>query len=210
MIGPFAFCFPIRPEKGINCRKGKLFFIFELMIITVKMKKLIFIFLFLPICLFAQSYSETVDMPGKDASALYNKALKWFKESFPDGDAESLKEDQANGILTGREKFAYLIYSNNVAVNMTATYILRISVKDGQYKYEFDNVMIEHGKKFPLSSFKNGMTREGTIEMYKASGMPAPSKKMIETNIEYSTKVVNQFETEINRIIESLKEKMEQ
>ncbi len=174
------------------------------------MVKLLFILLLLPIGLFAQSYTETVDVPSKDAASLYNTARKWFAENFNKSGNEPVKEERDNGILMGRGKYTYLVYSDNVAYNMTATYILRINVKDGQYKYEFDNVMVEHGRKFPLSSFKEGSTREGAIKMYKTSGMPVPSKRVIDQNIDYSTKVVNQLETEINRIAESLEEKMKQ
>ncbi len=172
------------------------------------MNKLIFILLLLPAGLCAQSYSETVNVPGKDAASLYNKARQWFSEKMNNNDSETLKEDRVNGILTGKGKYDYMIYSNDVAMSMAATYLLRISVKEGQYKYEFDNVMIEHGRKYALSEFKNGMTREGTIKMYKISGLDTPSKKMIESNIDTSTKVVNQFEEEVNRITESLKETM--
>jgi hypothetical protein len=172
------------------------------------MRKVFLILFLLPIGLFAQSYTETVDIPGKEASTLYNKAKKWFAESMNNSDNETLIEDQSKGILTGKEKFSYLIYSNDVVVNMIATYLLRVIIKDGLYKYEIDNVMIEHGKKFPLSAYKNGTTKEGTIETFKASGMTTPSKKMIETNVDFSTKVVNQFEEEIKRVTESLKESM--
>lgn len=174
------------------------------------MNKLFFILFLLPVGLFAQSNTETVDVPGKDAVTLYNTAKQWFAETFKTPGNEALKEEVDKGVLTGKEKYVYLIYSNNVAYNMIATYILRISVKDGQYKYEFDNVMIEHGRKFPLSSFKDGTTREGTIKMYKASGRLTPSKRVIEMNIDYSTKVVNNIEAEFKRITDSLEAKMKQ
>jgi hypothetical protein len=172
------------------------------------MNKLFLILFLLPAGLFAQSYTETVDVPGKDAAALYKKAKEWFAQSPNTTVNEPLKEEEAKGILAGKEKLNYLIYSNNVAVNLIANYVLRIIVKDGQYKYEIDNVMIEHGNKFPLVAFKNGLTREGTIDMYKAAGMKSPSKKMIESNIDYNTKVVKGLETELNRVTESLKEGM--
>jgi hypothetical protein len=172
------------------------------------MNKLFFILFLLPVGLFAQSYTETVDVPGKDAASLYKKAKEWFTESSNVTANEPLKEDVAKGILAGKEKLNYLIYSNNVAINVIANYVFRIIVKDGQFKYEVDNVMIEHGTKFPLAAFKNGLTREGTIEMYKAAGMKSPSKKMIESNIDYNTKVVTGFETELKRVTDSLKERM--
>lgn len=172
------------------------------------MKKLLFLFLLMPACLLAQNYTAAVDVPGKDAATLYNKAKEWFAESFSTPGKEPLVEDKANGKLTGKENFTSLIYSNDVAVNLAASYTVKVSVKDGQYKYEFENIMVEHGRKYPLSTFKNGTTREGTIEMFKIAGMKSPSKKMIEANIDYNSKVVKQVDEEINRLIENLGEKM--
>ena len=162
----------------------------------------------MPACLLAQSYAEAVDVPGKDAATLYNRAKEWFSEGFNAQADEPFIEDKAQGKLTGKGKFKFLIYSNDVAVNLNTTYTLKISVTDGQYKYEFENIMLEHGKKFPVSTFKQGSTREGTAEMYKMAGMKSPSKKMIEMNVNYNTRVIKQLEFELGRITESLSEKM--
>lgn len=117
-------------------------------------------------------------------------------------------EDKVQGKLTGNENATFLIYSNDIAAKMNMTYALKVSVKDGQYKYEFDNIMVEHGKKYPLATFKNGSTVEGIKELFKTSGMKNISKKMIEVNVDYNTKVVNQVDMELKRLIDSLKEAM--
>lgn len=172
------------------------------------MNKLILLLFLMPLGLFAQTYSASVDVPGKDAAALYIKAKEWFAESFNAPGVVPPTEDIVKGTLTGRESVASLIYSNDVAVNINISFIFKVSVKDGQYQYDIDNIMIERGKKFPLSAFKNGSTRQGTIDMYKAGGQKTPSNKTIEENIEYSVNIVNKVNSELNRLIDSLAEKM--
>jgi hypothetical protein len=172
------------------------------------MKKLLFVLFLMPSCLFAQSYSETVEVQGENAATLYTKAKEWFVETFNGKGDQAPTEDKTNGKLTGRGSATSLIYTNDVAINMILTYALKVSVKDGQYKYEFENIMVEHGKKFPLTAFKSGTTVEGTKELFKISGMKSPSKKMIDQNIDYNTRVIKQVDIELNRIIDSLAEKM--
>jgi hypothetical protein len=172
------------------------------------MNKLIIILFLMPLSLFAQTYNASVDVPGKNAAALFSKAKEWYAESFTGPGVVPPTEDIAKGTLTGRESVASLIYSNSVAVNINISFIFNVSVKDGQYQYEIDNIMIERGKKFPLSAFKNGSTRQGTIDMYKAGGQKTPSNKTIEENIEYSVNIVNKVNSELNRLIDSLAEKM--
>jgi len=139
------------------------------------MRKLFIILFFMPFGLFAQSYVKTVDVPGKDAATLYNKAKEWFAESFTTPGSVPPTEDPAQLKLTGRESVTSMIYSNQVAVSFKTSFLLILSFKDGQYKYEFDNIMVDRGQRIALSTFKNGTTRQGTIEMYKAAGQKTPS-----------------------------------
>lgn len=172
------------------------------------MKNLIFVLLLMPTCLFAQNYSGTVDVKGKDAAMLYNSAKEWFAVTFNAKSDLPPVEDKVEGKLTGNENAAFLIYSNDIAAKMNMTYSLKVSVKDGQYKYEFDKIMVEHGKKYPLSTFKNGSTAEGIKELFKTSGMKNITKKMIEVNVDYNNKVISRVDTELNRLIDSLAETM--
>ena len=172
------------------------------------MKKFFLILLILPLSLFAQSYSGEVKVPGKEAAVLFSKSQEWFSENHKTADNVPPVEDISNRKIKGNGKFMFIIYSNGLAINMITTYAVTVDVNDGLYSYAFENIMIEHGRKFPLSSFKNGMTREGTIEMFKMGGLNTPSKKMIETNMDYNTKVFEQFEANINRVITSLEDKM--
>ena len=172
------------------------------------MNKLFLLLFLMPFGLFAQSYTKTVDVPGKDAVMLYNKAKGWFAESFNTPGSVPPTEDAAQRKLTCRESVTSMIYWNEVAVSFKTSFLLILSFKDGQYKYEFDNIMVDRGQKIALSTFKNGTTREGTIEMYKAAGQKTPSNKTIESNIEYSVKIVNKVDAELNRLIDSLADKM--
>ena len=172
------------------------------------MRKLLFVLFLLPSGLYAQSYTESVNVPGKNAAALYAKAKEWFTETY-NGKADlPPTEDKAAGKLSGKGSATFLVYSNDVAVNLILSYALRINVKDGQYKYEFDNIMVEHGRKFPLAIFKNGTTVEGTKELFQTSGSKAPSKKMIELNIDYNNRVITSVDNELKRLIDNLSEKM--
>lgn len=172
------------------------------------MKKLLFILLIIPNFLFAQKYSAEVPVEGRKASHLFGKAKEWFAENHKSSDNSPFIEDVLSGKIKGNGQFSFMIYANDVALNMVTFYNLVISVKDNSYSYTFDNIMLEHGRKFPFSSFKDRMTKEGSIEMFKAAGVKVPSKKMIETNVDYNTKVVNQCEADFERIISSLEEKM--
>lgn len=172
------------------------------------MNKLFLILLFLPVGLVAQGYTKTVDTPGKYATALFSTAKQWYSENFKGPGIDPPKEDAAQSKLSGRGMVKSLIYSNAVAVNINISFLLTVTVKDGQYKYEFDNIMIEHGQRIALAQFKEGTSKEGTIEMYKSAGMKPPSNKTIEESIDYSKKVVDKADEELNRLIDSLAEKM--
>ena len=172
------------------------------------MRKLLFVLFLIPTCLFAQSYTEAVDVPGKNAATLYKSAKEWYAENINVKGDLPLTEDNAAGKMLGKGSATFLVYSNDVAVNMIMTYALKLNVKEGQYTYEFYNIMIEHGRKFPYATFKSGSTIEGTKELYKTSGMKSPTKKMLEANVEYNTKVLNQVDIELKRLIESLSDKM--
>lgn len=172
------------------------------------MKKILFLLLMVPNFLFAQKYSGDVKVEGKKASYLFGKAKEWFAENHKSADNAPFIEDVSNNKIKGSGQFSFMIYANDVAVNMVTFYNLTVSVKDNAYSYSFDNIMLEHGRKFPLASFKEGMTKEGSTEMFKTGGVKVPSKKMIETNVNYSIKVVTQCEADLERIISSLEEKM--
>ncbi len=172
------------------------------------MKKLLFILLFVPHFLFAQNYSGEVKVPGKNAVYLFGKAREWFAENHKSPDKTPFTEDVSNGKIKGSGQFSFMVYSNDIAMNVAAFYNLIITIRDNSYSYSFDNIMLERGRKFPLSTFKEGMTKEGTVEMFKTGGVKAPGKKMIETNMDYNTKVVNQCESEIERIASSIEDKM--
>jgi len=174
------------------------------------MKKLLLILLILPFSLYAQNYSGEVKVPGKDAALLFSKAQEWFSENHKSADNVPPVEDIPNRKIKGNGNFTFIIYTNELAVNIITSYAITVSVNNGLYNYAFENIMIEHGRKFPLSSYKNGMTREGTIEMFQMGGVKAPSKKMIESNMDYNTKVFEQFEANIDRVITSLEDKMKE
>ena len=172
------------------------------------MKHLIFLLLLFPVLLFGQSYSGEVKVPGKNAAYLFTKAKEWFKENHKSPDNSPFTEDAANGKIKGNGQFSFIVYSNDVALNMVTYYVLVVTVKDNLYSYAFDNIMVEHGRKFPLSMFKNGMTKEGSIELYKSGGMTSPGKKAIETNVDYSIKVFNQCQSDIEGVIARLEDTM--
>lgn len=172
------------------------------------MRKVLFVLFLMPSCLFAQNYTENVDVPGKNSATLYKMAKEWFTESFTAKDDLPPVEDNAHGKLSGKENSTFMVYSSDVAVNMSLSYNIKVTVKDGQYKYEIDNIMVGNGKKFPISTFREGSTREGTIQMFKTAGMKTPTKKMIESSIDYSVKVATQVDTELKRVIDSLSDKM--
>jgi hypothetical protein len=172
------------------------------------MKHFLFLLLFLPFISFGQNYSGDVKVPGKNSAYLFSKAEEWLKENHKSTDNTPYKTDPSTGKLRGSGQFSYIVYSNNVTLKMVTYYNVVITIKDNLYNYSFDNIMIENGRKFPLTMFKTGTTKEGTIELYKNSGQPTPGKKAIETNIDYSTKVVNQVQENLEGVIASLEDKM--
>ena len=46
------------------------------------MKKLIAVLLFLPLCSFAQQYSEVIEISNKTSDQLYSTAKEWFALTF--------------------------------------------------------------------------------------------------------------------------------
>jgi len=88
--------------------------------------------------IFAQEYTEIVDVPGKTASKLYATAKEWFSLAFKSGKSVIDLDDPINGKLIGK---GY----TNVTASYSAPFIngnllweidltIEILVKDNKYK----------------------------------------------------------------------------
>lgn len=120
------------------------------------MKQLI-LFLLASVCIsaYAQngsslSYSEVVQVDSSlSKDELYKRARAWFTEVYKDTHKTLEIEDRPAGELSGSGSMKFIVsFAMGNAGNGTISYKVRISVKDGKYKYEINSFVHEGSDKY--------------------------------------------------------------
>ena len=112
------------------------------------MKKLLFLFLFLPLLTFSQEYIEVVEMPGKTSDQLYSTAREWFAKSFITTDNSLLMDDRISGKIIAKgsvhvsEIYVPNGYSLPVTLDWYPNFTIKVSFKNGRYKNEITDISI--------------------------------------------------------------------
>jgi hypothetical protein len=114
------------------------------------MKKLLFMFILMPLFTLAQEYSEVVEVPGKSSDQLYSTAREWFAETFKSANNVLQMDDPIAGKLIGKASTKVsesYVAGGMIKVPMTIdwypNFTIKVSVKDGRYKCEIIDITIK-------------------------------------------------------------------
>lgn len=88
------------------------------------------------------TYSEVVQVPGASQAELYIRAKEWFVINFRNPASVIQVDEKQDGVLIGKawqdnSSFAMLSW----VTDSRLWYTVKITVKDGRYKYELSNFM---------------------------------------------------------------------
>lgn len=177
------------------------------------MKKLLLIFVLLPLFVFSQDYSEIVKVPGKSASQLYLSAREWFAESFKSANDVLQMDDKENGKLIGKGSMPvsvqYKSAFNTVPIILHATFTIKVSVKDSTYKYEIGPIFIDSGGVHSLKEYQDASNPDVARQLLISQGrIKNPSDKMVKTTADFNADIYRACDAEFKKTIESLKSKM--
>lgn len=161
--------------------------------------KILFVFLLLssPLFTVAQTlpidpetnkvvFQEAVETDSINKQQLYERTRQWMIQNFKE--TKLAQEDSTKGLLVKQADVTILLtydfkYKNTYIVPFTAT----IDVKDGKYRYTFDN--------FTIYDVKNGAKTAQPVETFY-------SKLRYQSKGEF----VNQLTKEVNGLVANLKE----
>ena len=119
------------------------------------MKKLLFLFLLLPVMALAQNekqdsllgimpqidgkvhYQGIVKVDSVNQKTLYSRAKLFFSDIFVSGKSVIDMQDEASGIIVGKGYLAEPVPVTNVP------FTFKIQVKDGRYKYDIYDLLIK-------------------------------------------------------------------
>lgn len=186
------------------------------------MKKVIVALLLFPSMLFAQEYSEVVEVSGKNADQLYTSARMWFAEKFKSANEVLQMDDRENGVIIGKGNISSdEYYSAGMGIQVQSNWIvkftIKVMVKDGRYKCDMNDFTVDRyalgellTKDEPLSQyvdkkeyFKNG----SETEWLKNNGVKSNTQMMARTNNAIFNHITK-FENDIPTIYESLRKAM--
>jgi hypothetical protein len=160
------------------------------------------------------SYADIVEAPGSRKAGLFNAAKKWIlTKNSPTNPYMVSFENEAGGSVTGKGTFMLPGNRRNYAVLFT----INIGVKDGKYRYDFTDFMIQYKTEagssgggyayWGHSSYHEAQTLEYSLETFYPSRLRShkPSIKWYE---EIDKKSFRSIDQTMESIVGSLKEAM--
>lgn len=109
---------------------------------------MLFAFL-LSLNLFAQEYSEIIEVPGKSTDQLYVSARQWFAKTFVSSNEVLQMDDPVAGKLIGKgstsvDEICGSLGMIKVAmtIQFTTNFTISVAVKDGRYKCDVTNLLV--------------------------------------------------------------------
>lgn len=90
------------------------------------------------------TYTEVVPLAGVSKTELYTRARQWFSEAYKSADNVIQMDDKQAGIIIGKALFRFKSgVAFSAIVEGVINYTVKISVKEGRYKYEITNFIHE-------------------------------------------------------------------
>jgi hypothetical protein len=185
------------------------------------MKSIFTLLIFLPLQVFAQQYSEVVEVPGKTADQLYTSARIWFAERFKSANDVLQMDDQTSGTMVGKgsmRSVEVFIVPPSVAIKneWLINFTIKVMVKDGRFKCDMYDFLVTSysndnaaAKDTPLKEYldQKEYYKNGSDPDYlKKAGVKFP-KVTAPVNQSIYNHIVK-FENEIPNFYSSLKKSM--
>jgi len=138
-------------------------------------------------------YTEVVNAPGTDKNKLYDRAMNALHKMYVQADDKIITKDKENGKieLNGYTQFHQTLKDGTVLTGDKIRYRLTILIKDGRYKYEFNDFRIDFG------------TNKKDMEVYYRGGDQNTDMKK-----EQGKDKLEWMNTEIKKLIAQLKDGM--
>lgn len=173
------------------------------------MKALIFLLFITPFCRAqdsAISYSDVIHVDSVTRDQLFSRAQIWVNDAFRSGKDVTQLADKQNGTLTGTANMKILFKIRKGTWPALVTFSFKILVKDGKYKYVFDNFNDE-GIVNASNPQANGITAFGLL-----TSSPTTDHKEPMTSKETVNKSWNSVKEDVDKhmmiMISSLKSAM--
>lgn len=136
------------------------------------MKKTLICFMMLcSLAIQAKELTEVVEMPEKNKSQLYSSAREWFAEVFNSAEDVLQMDNPTLGTLIGKVKGSVVAYYDDVSIDSPYNYTIKISIKDGKYKYTIKDIVLvteRGGKSYEVFKKQSqSMENEMAVKMYK-------------------------------------------
>lgn len=159
------------------------------------------------------SYYEVVTAPGQSLDKVFGRARKWIATKHSDAHPYTINyENEKDGSLTAKGSFTLPAERRKYIVQ----FLVNISTKDGRYKYEFTDLLIQFttaagasGGGFGYwssSSYKEAETLQYSIETFYPIRLERKRKPDIQWFEEINTKSFEDIDREIRSLAGSLKE----
>ncbi len=153
------------------------------------MKKLIAIFLFLPMVTFAQEKSDLIIFPEVNGvvdytdvvildssvkkNELFNRAKAWFIQYYKSANDVIQMQDKDAGIIIGKGVFEFGFNPSTLSDRTTiyVSHTIKIYVKDGKYKYEIGDLIgtYDGSITLPIGNFKQDRNKKNYTKLCEST-----------------------------------------
>ena len=132
------------------------------------------------------AFTEVVEVKNISKNALYLRAREWFIDTYKSSKDVLQMDDKESGVLIGNAINTIYISSLGAKVKMELYYSIKISVKEGRYKYIITDMKYgRHG----------GAARKMIIDyLYKKNG------KLVKTSKSYKEETITSMDGLILRL----------
>ncbi len=132
-------------------------------------------------------FSEVVKVDSADKAELFIRAKSFFSNTFKSGKDVLQLEDKENGIIMGKALVGLCDGQEGISSGCYNMFFsLKITVKDGRYKYEIYNITFRTEPSYP--SFPEGLAFTqyqlfDSLTYYRSNGNPKPRFENIKNHV---------------------------
>ena len=159
------------------------------------------------------SYAEVVTVSGQSKAKVFGKAMKWMGTKHTEVNPYVVTyENEAEGTITGKGSFTLPAERRKYNVQ----FLVNISIKDGRYKYELTDIMIQFktaagasGGGFGYwssSSYKEAEMTQYSLETFYPARLKNKNKPVIKYFEEINRESFEAIDREMRSLAGSLKE----
>lgn len=107
----------------------------------------------------AIKFTDVIKVDGVSASELYSRSKIWFASTYRNSNAVIQMDSKEETIIIGKANIIYktAIFAGSLALDGVVNYIIKISSKDGRYKYELSDFSHEATSITPYRRYSFGL-----------------------------------------------------